>query len=171
MKETLSEDLFPDISPIQKRIHFAAKRMVSAMEEGRYEEWEQQANRIHEERCQAINRSLKEVEALLSQDGGVADFEHFSSHVLDLPFQLRFELEENGIVVAESDVELCHRLAGDILDKKPEAFAVVFAFKKECQAKREMTNVSIGGSGLTRGDKGTGIGYGLEGCVSPAGAK
>ncbi len=27
------------------------------------------------------------------------------------------------------------------------------------------------GSGLTRGDKGTGIGYGLEGCVSPAGAK
>ncbi len=29
----------------------------------------------------------------------------------------------------------------------------------------------IAGGGLTRGDKGTGIGYGLEGCVSPAGAK
>ena len=43
--------------------------------------------------------------------------------------------------------------------------------KSLLEEKRGEAEQSDVGSGLTRGDKGTGIGYGLEGCVSPAGAK
>ncbi len=41
----------------------------------------------------------------------------------------------------------------------------------ECLVQPPQAILVLAGGGLTRGDKGTGIGYGLEGCVSPAGAK